>query len=62
LPGFFLIDNFDIYFTQKIRASDWEELLSAIKLSPTPDDFLSSQDRNTMEMERGIFHGIDGYK
>jgi hypothetical protein len=43
-------------------ASDWELLLSVIKLSPTPDHLLSSQDINTMEMERKIFHGIDGYK
>jgi hypothetical protein len=55
----FVIDNFDIDLTQNTMDSDWEELLSAIKSSPTPDDFLSSQDRNTIEIERDPFHGVD---
>lgn len=39
--------------------SDWEELLSVIKSSPTPDGFLSSQDRNTVEKQRDPFHGLN---
>ena len=39
--------------------SDLEELLSAIKSSPTPDDFLSPHDRNTIEIERDPFHGLN---
>ena len=40
--------------------SDWEELLSAIKSSPTPDDFLSSQERDLRPFGRDPFDGIDG--
>jgi len=36
---------------------DWEEFTSVIT-SPTPDDFLSSQDRNTFEINRDSFHKI----
>ena len=39
--------------------SNWEELLSAIKSSPTPDDFLSLQDRNMIETERDPFHELN---
>jgi antitoxin VapB len=41
------------------KPSDWDGLLSAIKSSPTPDDFLSSQDRNTNDIERDPFHGFN---
>ena len=41
------------------KSYDWDSLISAIKSCPTPDDFLSSQDRNTIEIERDPFHGID---
>ena len=39
--------------------SNWEELLSAIKSTPTPDDFLSPQDRNMIETERDPFHELN---
>jgi hypothetical protein len=38
---------------------DWVSLISAIKSCPTPDDFLSPQDRNTIEIKSDPFHGID---
>ena len=41
------------------KPSDWDGLLSAIKSSPTPDDFLSSQDRNTNDIERDPFNGFN---
>ena len=39
--------------------SNWEELLLTIKSSPTPDDFLSPQDRNMIETERDPFHELN---
>jgi hypothetical protein len=41
------------------KSYDWVSLISAIKSRPTPDDFLSPQDRNTVEKERDPFHGVD---
>ena len=41
--------------------SNWVELLSAIKSSSTPDDFLSPQDRNTIDTERDPFHELDKF-
>ena len=41
------------------KSWDWEDFISVIRSSPTPDDFLSSQDRNTIEIERDPFHEIN---
>jgi len=41
--------------------SDLEELLSVMKPSPTPDDFLSPLDRNTIDTERDPFHELDKF-
>jgi len=47
----------DILFSTKL--SGWEELISAIKSSPTPDDFLSPQERDLCTFARDPFHEID---
>jgi hypothetical protein len=38
---------------------DWEDLIAVIRSSPTLDNYLSSQDRNTIEIDRDPFHEIN---
>jgi hypothetical protein len=50
----------DIIFPTKL--SGWEDLISAIKSSPTPDDFLSPQERDLCTFARDPFDEIDVQK
>jgi hypothetical protein len=41
------------------KSYDWVSLISAIKSCPTPEDFLSTHERATQDLDRDPFHGID---
>jgi hypothetical protein len=45
--------------TFSTKPFDWEDFISVIRSSPTPDDFLSPLDRNTIEVKRDPFHDIN---
>jgi hypothetical protein len=45
--------------TFSTKPFDWEDFISVIRSSPTPDDFLSPLDRNTIEVKRDLFHDIN---
>jgi antitoxin VapB len=68
LPAEFRFSSDEVYIHRDEITGDvvlsskpynWDGLISAIKSSPTPDDFLSPQDRNTIEIERDPFHGLN---